>query len=90
MGNLTKMRSISTAMISLRESLKNQEKRNLQYRKKITDMWSNKKKDDEVAALATMLTIGRTKVRAAQTELHRLKSRLKYHNQRYDLSKNAE
>ncbi len=90
MGNLTKMRSISTAIISLRESLKNQEKRNLGYRKKITDMWSDKKKDEEVATISVMLTIGRAKVRATQHELHRLKSRLKYHNQRYDLSKNAE
>jgi hypothetical protein len=90
MGNLTKMRSISTAIISLRESLKNQEKRNLTYRKKITDMWSDKKKEEEVATNAVMLTIGRAKVRATQAELHRLKGRLKYHNQRYDLSKNAE
>ena len=90
MGNLTKMRSISTAIISLRESLKNQEKRNLTYRKKITDMWSDKKKEEEVATNAVMLTIGRAKVRATQAELHRLKRRLKYHNQRYDLSKNAE
>ena len=90
MGNLTKMRSISTAIISLRESLKNQEKRNLTYRKKITDMWSDIKKEEEVATNAVMLTIGRAKVRATQAELHRLKGRLKYHNQRYDLSKNAE
>ena len=90
MGNLTKMRSISTAIISLRVSLKNQEKRNLTYREKITKMWSDKKKDEEVAELSTMLTIGRAKVRATQYELNRLKKRLKYHNQRYDLSKNVE
>ena len=90
MGNLTKMRSISTAIISLRVSLKNQEKRNLTYREKITKMWSDKKKDEEVAELSTMLTIGRAKVRATQHELNRLKKRLKYHNQRYDLSKNVE
>ena len=90
MGNLTKMRSISTAIISLRVSLKNQEKRNLTYREKITKMWSDNKKDEEVAELSTMLTIGRAKVRATQHELNRLKKRLKYHNQRYDLSKNVE
>ena len=84
------MRSISTAIISLRVSLKNQEKRNLTYREKITKMWSDKKKDEEVAELSTMLTIGRAKVRATQHELNRLKKRLKYHNQRYDLSKNVE
>ena len=69
MGNLTKMRSISTAIISLRESLKNQEKRNLTYRKKITDMWSDKKKEEEVATNAVILTIGRAKVRATQVTI---------------------
>jgi hypothetical protein len=87
MGNLTKMRSISTAMTSLRNNLKEQEKRNLVYRKKITNLWSDKKKEDEIAALSNMLSIGRAKVRATQTELHTLKHRLRYHNQRYDLSK---
>ena len=90
MGNLTKMRSISTAIVSLRESLKAQEKRNLTYRKKITDLWSDKKKEDEVAVLSDNLAIGRAKVRATQYELHDLKARLKYHNQRYDLSKNEK
>lgn len=90
MGNLTKMRSISTAIVSLRDSLKAQEKRNLKYRQNITEMWSDKKKEDEVATLSLNLTIGRAKVRATQTELHRLKARLKYHNQRYDLSKNEK
>ena len=87
MGNLTKMRSISTAMTSLRNNLKEQEERNLVYRKKITNLWSDKKKEDEIAALSNMLSIGRAKVRATQSELHRLKARLRYHNQRYDLSK---
>jgi hypothetical protein len=90
MGNLTKMRSISTAIVSLRDSLKAQEKRNLKYRQNITEMWSDKKKEDEVATLSLNLTIGRAKVRATQTELHRLKARLKYHNKRYDLSKNEK
>ena len=53
-------------------------------------MWSDKRKEEEVVTNAMMLTIGRAKVRATQAELHRLKGRLKYHNQRYDLSKNAE
>lgn len=87
MGNLTKMRSISTAIVSLRESLKAQEQRNLKYRQGITDLWSDKKQEDKVALLSDNLAIGRAKVRAAQSELHRLKARLKYHNQRYDLSK---
>ena len=87
MGNLTKMRSISTAIVSLRESLKAQEKRNLKYRQCITELWDDKKKDDEVATLSANLAIGRAKVRATQTELHTLKHRLRYHNQRYDLSK---
>ena len=90
MSNLTKMRSISTAIISLRESLKNQEKRNLTYRKKITDMWSDKKKDDEVASLSKELTLGRAKVRMAQSELHKLKARLKHHNRSYDLKKESK
>jgi hypothetical protein len=87
MGNLTKMRSISTAMITLRSNLKKQEKKNLEYRASITEMWSDKKKDAEVASISKELVLGRAKVRMTQSELHRLKGRLKHHNRAYDMKK---
>ena len=90
MSNLTKMRSISTAMITLRNNLKKQEKKNLEYRAGITAIWSDKKKDDEVASLSKELTLGRAKVRMAQSELHKLKARLKHHNRSYDLKKESK
>lgn len=88
-NELTKMREIRTKQRNIRISLKNREERNKELRDKITPIWTDKERDQEVQGLSKELFKGRERVRNYQKQLRGFKEDIKATNRAYDLGKTA-
>lgn len=86
-NELTKMREIRIKQHNIRISLKNREERNKELRDKITPIWTDKERDQEVQGLSKELFKGRERVRNYQKQLGEFKRELKATNRFYDLAK---
>lgn len=84
MNELKKMREIRIAQVGLRKTLKECEENNKSIRAKITPIWDDKSKDDEVKVLTSELVKGRCAVRATQYALRELKHGIRLYNKVYD------
>jgi len=87
---LDRMREIRVEQKNIRISLKNREERNKELRAKITPLWEDKTKDDEVQGLSKELFKGREHVKNYQKALRQLKVELKEANRAYDLNSPKE
>jgi endonuclease V-like protein UPF0215 family len=83
-NELKKMKSLRTAQIGLRQSLKEREEKNKALRAKITPLWADKTKDVEFRDLSIELVNGRKIVRATQIALRELKHGIRVSNKIYD------
>lgn len=86
---LEKMRSIRTAQVEVRTSLKNREEANKAIRVEIAPIWTadKEKRTERLENLTKALIEGRTKVRDYQKQLREYKGELKATNRAYDLGK---
>ena len=84
MNELKRMGELRIAQMGLRKNLQKYENNNKAIREKITPLWDDKAKDEEVSALARELTIGRAVVRSTQIALHELKHNMRMYNKVYD------
>lgn len=86
---LEKMRSIRTAQVEVRTSLKNREEANKAIRVEIAPIWTadKEKRTERLENLTKALIDGRTKVRDYQKQLREYKGELKATNRAYDLGK---
>lgn len=88
-NELVKMRSIRTAQVEVRTSLKNREETNKAIRMEIAPIWTadKEKRTERLETLTKALVDGRAKVREYQKDLKGLKAKLKETNREYDLAK---
>lgn len=86
---LEKMRSIRTAQVEVRTSLKNREEANKAIRVEIAPIWTadKEKRTERLENLTKALVEGRAKVRDYQKQLREYKGELKATNRAYDLGK---
>lgn len=84
MNELKKMGELRIAQVGLRKNLQKYEESNKVIRAKITPLWDDKTKDEEVSALAKELNKGRAVVRSTQIALHEIKRNLRMYNKVYD------
>lgn len=86
---LVKMRSIRTAQVEVRTSLKNREEANKAIRVEIAPIWTadKEKRTERLENLTKALVEGRAKVRGYQKQLREYKGALKATNRAYDLGK---
>lgn len=84
MNELKKMGELRIAQVGLRKNLQNYEESNKAIRAKITPLWDDKTKDEEVSALANELKKGRAIVRSTQIALHEIKRNIRMCNKVYD------
>lgn len=88
-NELVKMRSIRTAQVEVRTSLKNREEANKAIRVEIAPIWTadKDKRTERLENLTKALVEGRAKVRDYQKQLREYKGELKATNRAYDLGK---
>ena len=88
-NELVKMRSIRTAQVEVRTSLKNRELSNKAIRIEIEPIWTadKEKRTPRLENLTKALVEGRAKVRDYQKQLREFKAELKAANRAYDLGK---
>lgn len=88
-NELVKMRSIRTAQVEVRTSLKNRELSNKAIRMEIEPIWTadKEKRTPRLENLTKALVEGRAKVRDYQKQLREYKGELKATNRAYDLGK---
>lgn len=88
-NELVKMRSIRTAQVEVRTSLKNREEANKAIRVEIAPIWTadKEKRTERLENLTKALIEGRAKVRDYQKQLREYKGELKATNRAYDLGK---
>lgn len=88
-NELVKMRSIRTAQVEVRTSLKNREEANKAIRVEIAPIWTadKEKRTERLENLTKALVEGRAKVRGYQKQLREYKGALKATNRAYDLGK---
>jgi hypothetical protein len=88
-NELVKMRSIRTAQVEVRTSLKNREEANKAIRVEIAPIWTADKaqRSERLENLTKALVEGRAKVRDYQKDLRKFKLDLKETNREYDLAK---
>jgi len=88
-NELVKMRSIRTAQVEVRTSLKNREEANKAIRVEIAPIWTadKEKRTERLENLTKALVEGREKVRGYQKQLREYKGELKATNRAYDLGK---
>lgn len=88
-NELVKMRSIRTAQVEVRTSLKNREEANKAIRMEIAPIWTadKEKRTERLENLTKTLVEGRAKVRDYQKQLREYKGELKATNRAYDLGK---
>lgn len=88
-NELVKMRSIRTAQVEVRTSLKNRELSNKAIRIEIEPIWTadKEKRTERLEKLTKALVEGRAKVRDYQKQLREYKGELKATNRAYDLGK---
>ena len=88
-NELVKMRSIRTAQVEVRTSLKNREEANKAIRMVIAPIWTadKEKRTERLENLTKALVEGRAKVRDYQKLLREFKVNLRETNRSYDLSK---
>lgn len=88
-NELVKMRSIRTAQVEVRTSLKNREEANKAIRVEIAPIWTadKEKRTERLENLTKALVEGRAKVRDYQKQLREYKGELKATNRAYDLGK---
>lgn len=88
-NELVKMRSIRTAQVEVRTSLKNREEANKAIRVEIAPIWTadKEKRTERLENLTKALVEGRAKVRDYQKQLREYKGALKATNRAYDLGK---
>lgn len=84
MNELKKMGELRIAQVGLRTTLKEREEQNKSIRAKITPIWDDKTKDEEVKSLSVELVKGRAVVRATQYALRELKHGMRMYNKVYD------
>jgi len=84
MNELKRISELRLAQVCLRTNLQKQEDENKVLRAKITPLWDDKDKDEEVSVLAKKLKKGRAVVRSTQIALHEIKHGIRKYNKIYD------
>jgi hypothetical protein len=84
MNELKIMNELRIAQVGLRKNLQKYEDNNKAVRAKITPLWDDKTKDEEVTELSKELTRGRSLVRAMQIALREIKHNIRTYNKVYD------